>query len=63
MILLVLALSGFLPAASTPPSMSAVTVGRVYTSPSLHIGVRGALLLSPSESGGAVTIQLTCNVL
>jgi hypothetical protein len=41
------------------PGITAPTVGRVVTTPTLHVGVRGAVLVTPEERAVGVTIQVT----
>jgi hypothetical protein len=56
---LLVALSG--PPPPVPPWFG--TAGRVYTSPAIHVGVRPALFVAPSELDVGLTVQVTIFVL
>ena len=46
-----------------PPPSSPWFGGRVWTSPSLHVGVRPSFYVDSGEVAGAITVQLSCNAL
>jgi hypothetical protein len=59
-VLLALALSL---ASPQPPTLPWGLVGRVYTSASLHVGIRPAIYLDSYEAALGVTVQVTALVL
>jgi hypothetical protein len=55
LIALLLALQSLPPAPLPPPSPA----GRIYTSSTLHIGVRPAVYVDPWETATGVTVQIS----
>ena len=53
-------LTGGPPPASIPPSP---VLGRIYTSPTVHVGIRGHAFASPFETGVGVTVQVSTMLL
>jgi hypothetical protein len=46
-------------AGGPPPVQLLPPVGRVYSSATLHVGVRAAFLITPLEQASGVTIQVS----
>jgi hypothetical protein len=42
-----------------PPATPIPPVTRIYSSPTLHIGIRPAILATPYEVGSGITVQIT----